>query len=123
MQQKNSPILMQAAKHAKDGCIMCSELPENGNVGMSYKDTTKIADYIGKFTRNGKEKERKPRTVAHLMEPGLEYLSSMWDTWAVRFCTAPLATSHGEHEFEHAFKDANPEVILIRGHVTQVKEE
>ncbi len=76
------PILAQAAKHAEAGRTICYELPENGNVGVSYKtvmrDATRIADYIGKFTKNGEEKEGKPRTVAHLTEPGSEYLSSMW---------------------------------------------
>mmetsp|Transcript_14179 Transcript_14179/g.29828 ORF Transcript_14179/g.29828 Transcript_14179/m.29828 type:complete len:699 (-) Transcript_14179:261-2357(-) len=123
---KGLPILAQAAKHAETGRIICYELPENGNVAVSYKtvmrDATKIADHIGKFTKNGEGKEGKPRTVAHLTEPGSEYLSSMWGTWAAGFCTVPLATSHREHEFEHVLKDADPEVILIGGHVTRVEE-
>lgn len=46
----------------------------------------------------------------------------MHQTWAAGFCTVPLATSHREHEFEHVLKDADPEVILIGGHVTRAEE-
>ena len=35
----------------------------------------------------------------------------------------PLATSHREHEFEHVLKDANPDIIIIGGHVTRKDEE
>lgn len=76
------PILVEAAKHAKAGRMMCYELPENGNVGISYhtvmQDTANIADHIVRLTKSNEKKEGKPRTVAHLTEPGSEYLSSMW---------------------------------------------
>ena len=77
------PILVEAAKHAKAGRTMCYELPENGCVGISYRtvlrDAAKIADYIANVTESGKlSNNYKPRTVAHLTEPGSEYLSSMW---------------------------------------------
>ncbi|KAL3804410.1 hypothetical protein HJC23_011338 [Cyclotella cryptica] len=124
------PILVQAATHAKAGRTMCVELPENGCVSVSYhtvlRDSTKIAKYIESVMRKDNDSVgdfEKPRTVAHLTEPGSEYLSSMWGTWASGFCTVPLATSHREHEFEHVLKDADPEIIIIGGHVARGEEE
>ncbi len=35
----------------------------------------------------------------------------------------PLATSHRAHEFEHVLKDADPEIIIIGGHVSRGEEE
>lgn len=79
------PILVEAAKHAKAGRMMCTELPENGSVGVSYRtvlmDSTKIAEYITSVMKkddDGVDDFVKPRTVAHLTEPGSEYLASMW---------------------------------------------
>ena len=79
------PILVEAAKHAKAGRTMCIELPENGCASVSYqtvlRDATKIAEYIASVMRKDNDSVgdfEKPRTVAHLTEPGSEYLSSMW---------------------------------------------
>lgn len=65
--------------------MMCTELPENGSVGVSYRtvlrDSTKIAEYITSVMKkddDGVGDFVKPRTVAHLTEPGSEYLASMW---------------------------------------------
>jgi len=122
------PILVEAAKHAKAGRTMCYELPENGNVATGYKtvlqDATKIAKYIEFNKRKDFRNEiEKPMTVAHLTEPGSEYLASLWGTWASGFCTVPLATSSRAHEFEHVLQDANPDVIIIGGHVTRKDDE
>ncbi|KAL7526802.1 hypothetical protein ACHAXR_001662, partial [Thalassiosira sp. AJA248-18] len=121
------PILVEAAKHAKAGRIMCFELPENGNVTTGYRtvlrDATKIAKYIiACKKRKGKNEIEKPMTVAHLAEPGSEYLAAMWGTWAGGYCTVPLATSHRAHEFEHVLQDSNPDFIIIGGHVTRKDE-
>lgn len=122
------PILVEAAKHAEEGRIMCNELPEHNNVAVGYnavlEDATRIALYVA--SKKGKDWENtveKPRTIAHLTEPGSEYVASLWGTWAAGYCTVPLATSHRAHEFEHVLKDANPDVILIGGHVTRRDEE
>lgn len=77
------PILVEAANHASEGRMMCTELPENGGVKVSYKtvlgDATKISRYIhDNLDKLKKSDFEKPRTVAHLTEPGSEYLSSMW---------------------------------------------
>jgi hypothetical protein len=79
------PILVEAAKHAKAGRTMCTELPENGCVNVSYRtvlsDSTTISEYITSVMKKDNDSVGdfvKPRTVAHLTEPGSEYLSSMW---------------------------------------------
>lgn len=85
LKTKGLPILVEAAKHAKVGRTMCRELPENGSVSVSYRtvlrDSTKISKYITSVMttdNRGTGDFEKPRTVAHLTEPGSEYLSSMW---------------------------------------------
>lgn len=82
---KGLPILVEAAKHAKAGRIMCRELPENGCVNVSYRtvlrDSTKISNYITSVMKKEIDDTgnfEKPRTVAHLTEPGSEYLSCMF---------------------------------------------
>jgi len=79
------PILVEASEHAKTGRTMCTELPENGCVIVSYRtvlqDSTKISRYIISVMKKDNYTVGdfvKPRTVAHLCEPGSEYLASMW---------------------------------------------
>lgn len=85
LHKQGLPILVEAAKHAKAGRTMCTELPENGCVNVSYRtvlrDSTKISEYITSVMKKDNDSVGdfvKPRTVAHLTEPGSEYLCSMW---------------------------------------------
>lgn len=86
LHSKGLPILVAAAKHAKAGRIICTELPENGCVTVSYRtvlrDSTKLSKYITSVMKKDDNESvgdfTKPRTIAHLTEPGSEYLSSMW---------------------------------------------
>lgn len=117
------PFLYKASEHAKQGRIFLSSGwpdADNGAV-LSYQQviqrSSKIAAALLKL-----DKQHSSPFIASLCNPGADYISSLWGTWAAGYASVPLALSYRTREMEHVLKDTQPLKILVGEGVGNWKE-
>jgi malonyl-CoA/methylmalonyl-CoA synthetase len=117
------PFLRKASEHAKKGRIfLSSEWPDaiNGSV-LSYKQVLQRSSTVASALLEIDKQHSSP-FVASLCNPGADYISALWGTWAAGYASVPLSLSHKSLEMEHVLEDTKPLQIIVGEGVGNLKE-